>query len=83
MHPNGLPIEGTITHLRSGIKAYAAMVRDCLKSHPHSGNETDGVQDEGEMKANLTLTYRHLEEAAMRFGKALQAKNGGVSIYDK
>jgi hypothetical protein len=33
--------------------------------------------------ANLTLAYRHLEDASMRIGKVKQARNGGESIYDK
>ena len=35
------------------------------------------------MIANTILAYRHLEDAAMRLGKALQAMNGGVSIFEK
>lgn len=37
----------------------------------------------GEALANLTLVYRHLEDARMRLGKAMQAMQGGVSILDK
>lgn len=37
----------------------------------------------GEMLANVALAHRHLEDAAMRLGKVLQAKNGGVSILSK
>ena len=40
-------------------------------------------EDREEELANLTLTYRHLEDASMRIGKAIQAYEGGVSIYDK
>lgn len=36
-----------------------------------------------EARANLTLAYRHLEDARMRLGKAIQAIDGGVSCYDK
>lgn len=39
--------------------------------------------DRGEVIANITLTYRHLEDASMRLGKVLQAFDGGVSVYDK
>lgn len=39
--------------------------------------------DKGEVIANLTLAYRHLEDASMRIGKAIQAYDGGVSVYDK
>ncbi len=35
------------------------------------------------MKANIMLTYRHLEDARMRIGKILQAADDGVSILDK
>jgi hypothetical protein len=37
----------------------------------------------GEALANATLAYRHLEDASMRLGKAIQALDGGVSVYDK
>jgi hypothetical protein len=37
----------------------------------------------GERGANITLAYRHLEDASMRLGKALQAIDGGVSVYDR
>lgn len=36
-----------------------------------------------EIAANITLAFRHLEDARMRMGKAIQAYNGGVSCYDK
>jgi len=35
-----------------------------------------------EMAANVDLAYRHLEDARMRIGKVLQARDGGVSVYD-
>jgi len=37
--------------------------------------------DRGEMLANVTLAYRHLEDARMRLGKVIQAYDGGVSVY--
>jgi hypothetical protein len=83
MHPNGLPFEETVAHLRRGIKAEAQLVKDCLKTHPYWEKESDGVADGGEMKANLTLAFRHLEDAAMRLGEVIQAKDGGKSVYDK
>jgi len=36
-----------------------------------------------EVEANRKLAYRHLEDAAMRLGKVIQALDGGVSVYDK
>ena len=50
---------------------------DLAKSHP----EIEGM-DKGEMIANATLAYRHCEDVAMRLGKAIQAFEGGKSIYD-
>lgn len=38
---------------------------------------------DGEVIDNITLAYRHLEDASMRLGKALQALDGGVSVYDR
>jgi hypothetical protein len=37
----------------------------------------------GEMCANVTLALRHLEDCRMRLGKAIQAFNGGVSVYPR
>lgn len=34
---------------------------------------------DGEVAANITIAYRALEDAAMRFGKAIQASGDGVS----
>lgn len=36
-----------------------------------------------EMHANVTLAYRHIEDAVMRFGKAIQAYDGGKSVYPR
>ncbi len=38
---------------------------------------------EAEAVANVMLAYRHLEDASMRLGKAIQALDGGVSVYDR
>lgn len=37
----------------------------------------------GEAAANITLAYRHLEDARMRIGKAVQALDGGESCYPR
>ncbi|HEX3445811.1 MAG TPA: hypothetical protein VHS80_13930 [Chthoniobacterales bacterium] len=39
--------------------------------------------DKQEMLANLKLAYRHLEDARMRVGKAVQAYDGGESCYPR
>lgn len=37
--------------------------------------------DRPEMLANIQLAIRHIEDARMRYGKAIQAMEGGESIY--
>ncbi len=39
--------------------------------------------DEGEVKANMMIAVRYLEDARMRLGKAIQYHHDGVSILDK
>ena len=54
-----------------------------LMVHPDFENEQTNANQHGEMKANVMLTYRHLEDARMRMGKAIQAYDGGKSVYPK
>jgi hypothetical protein len=75
--------------LRNEIKRVGREVKS-LYAKTEAGGEwaepaTD-VEPEGlrtEMIANVILCYRHLEDSAMRLGKAIQAKDGGKSVYDK
>lgn len=73
-------------------KSFAEMIRARIKG---DGNLTlelkkrlitePGTGDkelDSEAIANAVLAFRHLEDAAMRLGKVLQALNGGVSQYD-
>ena len=62
-----------ITDLRGAIKETAA---ETLALR-------DGMIAPDEAIANIMLAYRHMEDASMRLGKALQALDGGVSVYDK
>jgi hypothetical protein len=64
---------------RIALKDIAAQVKDLKISI--SGNT--GETFDGEIFANLTLCYRHLEDASMRLGKVKQFNNNGESIYDK
>lgn len=36
----------------------------------------------GNIRANITLAFRHLEDARMRLGKVMQATQGGISKFD-
>ena len=61
--------------LRREIKVIADQTRALVgTSHP-----TGQI---GEATANVMLAYRHLEDASMRLGKAIQALDGGASVYD-
>jgi len=56
---------------------------NALHKHSTFSNEQSSTGQHSEMHANLTLAYRHLEDARMRLGKVIQASEGGVSCYDK
>lgn len=74
------PIDGVLSFERVEIKK----VGDRLKRYKEDVLTIPfsvGV-DKDEMIANVTLAYRHLEDAAMRLGKAIQAYEGGKGIYD-
>jgi hypothetical protein len=64
--------------LRREIKATADKVRVLCPW----GGEVDDLTP-SEALANVMLAYRHLEDASMRLGKAIQALDGGTSVYDK
>lgn len=61
----------TIAH---GVKNFALAVA-ALEEVPGGG--------QSEVVANISLAYRHLEDASQRLGKAIQAADGGVSVYDR
>lgn len=65
---------------RRAIKEIAAKV-NALRDIPRAQFPSYGGAPEA--GANITLAFRHLEDASMRLGKALQALDGGVSVYDK
>jgi len=46
-------------------------------------NEQAFNNQHSEVKANIMLVVRHLEDARMRLGKVLQYAKDGISILDK
>lgn len=81
--PEQTKTEVVLSTLRRDIKNVAANVKSMknvmvVRTHEPSANE-----DHSEMVANVTLAYRALEDASMRLGKAIQAHNGGTSVYDR
>jgi hypothetical protein len=81
------PFDQTCKLLRTQIKEIAKEVLAAhdvaALYHPEDISPLEPVHNLSEMHANLTLAYRHLEDAAMRLGKAIQAFDGGQSVYDK
>jgi len=66
--------KGDCEALRREIKAVAERTMALKNAIPTEPSEAI---------ANVMLAYRHLEDASMRLGKAIQALDGGVSVYDK
>jgi hypothetical protein len=86
--PAPIDFPSHIKNLRKLVKSIAEEV-DETHAHPAFDEEVGlephqrGTEpDHDEMHANLVLAYRHLEDAAMRLGKAIQAYDGGKSVYD-
>lgn len=73
MTPDALKI--ILDGFRAGIKT---MTEEAVTLKGQVMGTTD-PHFHGEVAANLTIAYRHLEDAAMRFGKAIQASQGGES----
>jgi len=68
--------------LRTDIKEIGERVLALKKASGFRGEQAYADQH-SEMKSNIMLAYRHLEDARMRVGKILQAAGDGVSILDK
>ena len=64
-------------NIESNVKLLDVIKKDTIQTPTKEG------ENRGEMMSNLILAYRHLEDAKMRCGKAIQAFDGGVSCYDK
>ncbi len=75
------PVVKTFNAVRKEIKRIAETLND-ERREAREYEARDG-EDRGEVIANLTLAFRHLEDASMRMGKAIQARDGGVSVYDR
>jgi hypothetical protein len=75
-------IEEICAEYREGCKVFEVGARRMVQSD-YFRNEQAYFNQHSEMKAQLMLAVRHLEDARMRFGKVLQYAGNGVSIYDK
>lgn len=68
--------------LRAKILGVGDEVNSLHRSDVFNGEQSH-AGEHSEMHANITLAYRHLEDARMRLGKVIQANEGGISCYDK
>lgn len=68
--------------LRKDIKLLETKTRELLGNECFK-DEQRFQNQHSEMKANIMLIVRHLEDARMRIGKLLQYADDGVSILDK
>ena len=75
-------IEQVCDNLRVSLKGLGVNVKG-LMNHSRFDRTSNYEGQHSEMRANIMLAYRHLEDARMRVGKILQAAGDGVSILDK
>ena len=68
--------------LRGEIRDIGRTVRTLMGHGDFNGVEIFPGQH-AEMRANIMLTFRHIEDARMRIGKVMQQIQGGASILDK
>ena len=79
-----MSVKDSCFEFRKSLEGLKAATK-CLMNHPEFNGEEpkDNPGQHGEMKANIMLAYRHLEDARMRLGKVVQAYDGGGSVYPK
>ncbi len=75
---NNPSLEQVITSHRARIHEEVEQLLVSIK-YVQELDATGAKEDRGEVIANMKLSMRHLEDAAMRLGKVFQAMNGGVS----
>lgn len=71
-------IKEVMDALRDSIKPMVTTLAS-YKNEIVADKEVYEGMDKGEVIANAMLALRHLEDAAMRCGKAIQAASGGES----
>ena len=76
------PIEDECECVRIALKNQEIQTRNLMEHQIFKGEQAYSGQH-GEMKANIMLVVRHLEDARMRLGKVIQYAGDGVSIYDR
>ena len=78
-----LSIEEICEKGRKELLVLGDLIFTVNKIHSSFRGEQQNVGQHEEMHANFMLAYRHIEDARMRLGKVMQAKDGGKSVYPK
>ena len=78
----GDSVETLCNDLRTDCKDIEQRIRNLMGDSVFQSEQTFSGQH-GEMKAQIMLAVRHIEDARMRIGKVLQYADDGVSILDK
>lgn len=68
--------------LRTQFGALESATRDLMNHEDLKEDQSFACQHQ-EMKANVMLAVRHLEDARMRLGKVIQWAEDGVSTFDR
>lgn len=76
-------LDGTARVLYSHIVLLRRQIKDVANEVGDNRQRAAAPALDREVGANVTLAFRALEDASMRLGKALQALDGGVSVYDR
>ena len=71
-----------VFQIRERLLPEAENIKGAMK-HWAFQNEQEFADQHSEMKANIMLAYRHMEDCRMRLGKAIQAYDGGKSVYPR
>ena len=85
----GDDIDDILAGLRASIEGTKGELVNVLQNgffrneSPHLDGANIPISQHANMEANITLAFRHLEDARMRIGKVLQAYQGGISIFDR
>lgn len=76
-------MEQTIQEKATSLRAEVQALAESVMKFKNDTKDVPTQQGESreEVMANITLAYRHLEDAKMRLGKVIQAVDG-VSVYD-
>ena len=80
------PRESTVEEVADAARRDLKNIESAMRAQMHNSRfncEQAYPGQHGEMKAQIMLTVRHLEDARMRCGKVLQYAGDGVSILDK